>query len=122
MAGYPALCAAIKDNPAAVAELRLLRRELKRLEGLVAKLETAATTVDIRLHPARLDEAYVVADRACDVLIRDISAPTTGGDTGSARGREQRYHYSAGVHRQCAKNVRKALREGVDGISILTID
>ncbi len=122
MAGYSALRAAVKDNPAALLEFQLLRRELKRLERQLAKLEGTVTSVDINVDPARLDEAHAVADRACDVLIRDIGAPATAGETGGEKGRERRYYYSAGVHRHCAKNVQKAIWEGVDSMTILTID
>jgi hypothetical protein len=122
MSSYPALAAAAKNNPTALAELQLLRREMKRLERTVAKLEQAVTTVEIDLNPARLDQARVVADRECNVLIRDRSSYVPAGETVGGKARVRRYHYSAGWDRDCARRVRKTLRDGVDSISMMIID
>jgi|LNFM01.1.fsa_nt_gb hypothetical protein len=122
MSDFPALQAAVKADPVAVAEFHAMRAALATLEGEVARLGQSMT-VEIKVAEGRVRQ--VVADRHCQVLVREsVPAPEEAQGSGEAQERLERLHlFEVGRDPTCTETLTEAVRGGrLDGITLLIVD
>lgn len=121
MPEFSALRAAVQVDPSAVAEFEALQAALVSLEGQVAELERGVT-VEIQVSEGRVSR--VVADRHCQVLVRESGEGGDGqGDVGEGDDAQRLHLYEVATDPTCATTLIDALQSGrLDGITRVVVD